>query len=95
MKSERTFKDCLSFVNDVLELGMVPEQLVVILQNNKSLYGALVEWGIDDTEVKGQLVNKISMAYMDRSWPTYGDDIDVDEFTENLRKKISEVPGMV
>lgn len=38
--------------------------------------------------------NKISMAYMDRSWPTYGDDIGVDEFTENLKKKISEVPGM-
>lgn len=54
MKSEKTFKDCLSFVNDVLELRMLPDQLEVILENNMSLNGTLLEWGIDDTDAKGQ-----------------------------------------
>lgn len=88
--SEKTFIDCKRFVNDELELGISDEKLKEILLSNLSLFGSLMDWGIDDTESKGMLIDRISNEFLNRNWPTHGDKINIDEFTEDLKKKISE-----
>lgn len=58
------------------ELGieLTNEQVSQLLSERVDLLESVVNWGIDDTETKGELANGIVRTFFSIDhWPTYGD----------------------
>lgn len=63
------------------------DQVHVLLDGHAELIELLDDWGVDDTDCLGQLINLLSDQLVGEPWPTYGSvnqGRDLDAFTERL-----------
>lgn len=89
--------DRTDFSNVIYEniLGEEPasEFLDALIDDNPLLIAEGVNWGFDDTEVRGKVVSRCSEMLIGRRWPTYGDkfsDDEMDNFIKDLKKSYAE-----
>lgn len=76
-------KDCIDHIERVVGIRLTREQMRSVL--DARLSAEISEWGIDDTEVRGQIENAISLHLIDQPWPSNGDDTDLDFHLSGLR----------
>ncbi|MBN8924119.1 MAG: hypothetical protein BGP10_04265 [Rhodanobacter sp. 68-29] len=58
---------------EVTGLRLTADQVRELLQGEDELVSELEEWGVDDTELRGQLASLLSQRLLGEPWPTYGD----------------------
>lgn len=58
---------------EVTGMRLTVDQVRELLQGEDELVDDIKEWGVDDTELRGQLSNVLSLHLLGERWPTYGD----------------------
>lgn len=66
------------------------ERLQQVMSLNREALIALAMEGADDISVRYMILCAISRFYLDCLWPQFGDGIDIDQFLEILKARVSE-----
>ena len=77
--------ECVEYIKTISGVVLSHDQLFALLEDEDDLVDEVIEWGVDDTETSGRLAAALSEHLLDRSWPLYGDNADVDAFIADLR----------
>ncbi|KZC41168.1 hypothetical protein RHOFW510R12_00890 [Rhodanobacter sp. FW510-R12] len=78
---------------EVTGVRLTVDQVRELLQGEDELVDDLEESGVDDTELRGQLSNVLSLYLLGEPWPTYGDvaaGMDNDAFLRRLAQAAAE-----
>lgn len=77
--------DLRTFVENQTGISLDEVQLQAIFGDNIALLNAIEEWGVEDTDVAGQIACQLAENLLGRSWPTIGERDFFAEFLDNLR----------
>ncbi|MDQ1090636.1 hypothetical protein QE400_000049 [Xanthomonas sacchari] len=55
-----------------------------LLGDDDELLDTIEEWGVEDTDVLGQLANLVSQKLLNEPWPTFGDHRDPHAFEQRI-----------
>jgi hypothetical protein len=82
--------DIVDFLRDQSEIDLNAQHVTDLLTEDASLVADIAEWGWDDTEVQSRIINVVTHRFLGRGWPTYGDNIDLRTFINQLRHAAEE-----
>lgn len=74
---------------DLLEMKLTPEQVQIIVNSSGYAKANLVAYTMNDTEARGSLLNALCKLVLGCSYPTYGDNVDIDDFISVLKRETS------
>lgn len=83
-------QEIVDFVREQSEIDLNTQQVSDLLAGEASLLVDISEWGWDDTEVQSRIINVVTHRFLGKSWPTYGDNIDLRTFINQLRQAAEE-----
>lgn len=83
-------QDIVDFLREQSEIDLNAQHVSDFLAGNSSLLADISEWGWSDTAVQSQIINTVTHRLLGKSWPTYGDDIDLRTFINQLRQAAEE-----
>ncbi len=84
------FQDIVEFLREQSEIDLNVQHVTDLLAGDASLVADIAEWGWDDTEVQSRIINVVTHRFLGKRWPTYGDDIDLRTFINQLRHAAEE-----
>lgn len=84
--TDEDLNECIEEIEGLCGIVFTPEQLTLLLTDEEDLVDDIAEWGVEDTETSGQLASVVSNHILSRSWPLYGDSVDINAFLSDLCK---------
>lgn len=78
-------EEILEFVRHQSEIELSVGDMTELLSRDVQLVVDISEWGWADTEVKSRIIGLVTDRFLGRRWPTYGENIDVRSFIDELR----------
>ncbi len=76
-------QEIIGQVNE-LDIALTLEQAQAIFGDASTVIDNVFHYGADDTVVRGEISSMLSQYLVQRDWPTYGDNVDMDQFTTEL-----------
>jgi len=80
-------KACLDAISDGTGIDLSRGQLEFLLSKYPLVDEDVNKWGANDTVVSGQLCDMVSNELIGKNWPTYGDNVDMAFFYEELHRE--------
>lgn len=78
-------EECIDFIQGISGITVTTDQLAALFEENEDLADELVDFGVDDTESSGSLASAFAQHVLDREWPLYGEQADLQAFVRDLR----------
>lgn len=88
---EATYEDALEYIKSNTRVSLTKEQLIDLLFFFPFFRIKLAVYGVGDTEVKSYLLDMVSSFFIGVKWPTFGDDVDIDDFMALLHQRATEM----
>lgn len=77
--------ELMGFIEAQSGVSFSEVELADLLNTDTALLGDLSEWGVEDADVIGRVLSKVSDFLMGRKWPTFGENADFAVFLDELR----------
>lgn len=87
--TESDYLEAAGVIAECAEIELPVAQVKTILSLYPKVRIQIAEWGADDTATRGAILSAVSDLYLGCEWPTYGDQINIDAFTELLTRQIA------
>lgn len=76
---------CIKVINDYIGVALTEAQFAELMQDNPELKEQLIEFNSpNDTMDREMLIDMVSIKVTGRSWPTYGDSFNGDDFLKEF-----------
>lgn len=82
--------DIVRFLRYQSEIDLDVQHVSDLLAGDASLVADIAKWGWDDTVVQSRIINVVTHRFLGTGWPTYGDNIDLRTFINQLRHAAEE-----
>ncbi|WP_440986272.1 hypothetical protein ACQHIH_21465 (plasmid) [Xanthomonas sontii] len=71
---------------EITGFRLTSEQAQELLVDDGELLETIDEWGLEDTDVLGQLADLVSQKLINEPWPTFGDERYIVAFERRLKE---------
>lgn len=89
--SEEAYHEVARYVEEIAGISFGVEDAKMLL----SLYGKarikVAEYGLSDTDVRDDVSFAVSHFFMGCGWPTYGDNVNIDDFLSLLKSQANKL----
>ncbi len=89
--SDEQIDEAISFYKFRLEWNLSRDECRALLELNPKARIKLADHGDVDSEVRDLLADAVAQILLGCSWPTYGDDVDISEFTVLLHRQAAAI----
>lgn len=86
--SEENLQETAEFISEITGLECNTSQVTLLLKLYPHVRIKIAEYnGISDTDVRDGISQAVAHFFLGCEWPTFGDEIDIEQFVEFLKKE--------